>query len=137
MKKKILIIIFLVWIVLWVVFLARELFHKGEFNNYKALIFKSLDGKKSFVTGDRLYEFIVFCKKNIPAGATYKISSKEVKVNSNIMSLSGRRFIYELYPSLINNNPDYIFVFDSPEGKVSGYKLFAKLDDNRYILGRA
>ncbi|MDP2913081.1 MAG: hypothetical protein Q8N91_03640, partial [Candidatus Omnitrophota bacterium] len=58
-NKKILYTILTVWTVLWLHFMMRELFLKGSTHDYKRLLGRDLDGKRSYITGDRLYEFIV------------------------------------------------------------------------------
>ncbi len=127
MKNRILTIIFLIWAVLWVYFVARGLFKDKHIYDYKALISRSLEGKRAYVTGDRLYEFLTFCNKSLPAGATYEIRGLEH------LSLDARRTVYHLYPHLQSGDPDFILMFDCPDPG-SGSEVFAKLDDKRYIL---
>jgi len=101
-KYRILKIIFLIWVALWVAFLIRELFVKNSVSDYAALLSRPLEGKHSYVTGDRLYDFIILCKKDIPEGATYKIVGVEAG------SIEQRRITYYLYPRLESQDPDFI-----------------------------
>ena len=131
MKEKIFRIIILIWIMLWLVFTARELFWKNNLNDYKVLISRSLDGKRSYVTGDRLYEFITFCSSRLPAGATYNFAG--IKEGS----IEQRRAVYYLYPHIQNNDPEFLLVFDA--GGIlhkDRYLPYEKLDEQRYILKR-
>lgn len=127
MKKKILTIMFLIWIALWAYFIARGLFKNHYFNDYILLSSRSLEGKRAYVTGERFYEFLTFCNKSLPAGATYAIEGIEY------LSIDEKRAIYYLYPHLPSNRADFILVFDCKYAG-EGYEFFAKLDDSRYIL---
>lgn len=128
MKDKILKIIFLVWVVLWVWFIIRGLFLKGEIKSYKALLSRSLEGKYSYVTGDRLYEFFMFCNKNIPENSRYSFMGLEKT------GLDERRGVYYLYPRIEAKDPDYILVYGTSVAVPEGYHILIKLDDLRYIL---
>ena len=102
MKQTILKILFIVWVVLWIGFLARELFIKNNMRDYSALLSRTLEGKHAYVTGDRLYEFLVYCKKNMPAGMTYKL------VGFDAVALESRRAAYYLYPNIQSQDPDFV-----------------------------
>ncbi len=102
MKRNILKILFIVWVTLWGWFFIRELFLKNNIRDYRALLFRSLEGKHAYVTGDKLYEFLTYCKRNMPAGATYKIAGKEEG------DLEYRRAVYYLYPNIRSDKPDFI-----------------------------
>ncbi len=131
MKHKIFPILLCVWIVLWIGFTARELFVKDSVRDYRALLSRTLEGKRSYVTGDRLYEFLMFCKEKAPQGATYAIAGLDDG------SIEKRRAAYYLYPLLESREPDLIFVFDKPDAGQAGYGVFAGLDGSRYILKKA
>lgn len=102
MKNDIFKIAFGVWVILWAWFLVRELFVKDNLDIYRALLQRSLEGKRSYVTGDRLYEFLMSCRNRMPEGSTYKIVGLEEG------SLDRRRAAYYLYPDLESNEPAYI-----------------------------
>src|SRR3989338_10061005 len=94
-----------IWLILWVSFITRELFRKGYFYDYKALIFRSLEGKRSYVTGDRFYEFLTFCNERLPPLANYGWVGVEPE------SVDMRRAAYYLYPHLEKKDyPDFILV---------------------------
>lgn len=128
MKYKILKTAFLAWVILWIFFTGRELFIKGCFIDYKELSHRPLDGKRSYVTGDRFYEFLTFCNKTLPQGSGYGI------IGIKEGSIDIRRAVYYLYPNLNQEDPGYILVYDEPAVRVNGYDLYRKLDDTRYIL---
>ena len=100
--EAILKIIFAVWIALWIGFFARELFMKNNLRDYSALLSRTLEGKHAYVTGDKLYSFLEYCKKNMPEGATYKIIGVEEG------SIERRRAVYYLYPNVEGKNPDFV-----------------------------
>ena len=120
---------FAVWIILWINFILRDLFKKGLFYDYAALIKRDAEGRRSYVYGDYLYAFLRLSKQKLPAGSTYSfIDGKEY-------SIDYRRSAYYLYPLLQSDKPDYILVYNTAYQK-KGYTLFAELDSNRYILKR-
>ena len=102
MRRNIFKIAFFVWAGLWAWFLVRELFVKDNIDTYKALLQRSLEGKRSYVTGDRLYEFLTFCRNKMPERSSYKIVGLEEG------SLDKRRAAYYLYPDLETSEPSYI-----------------------------
>jgi len=120
--------IFIAWVVLWINFMCRDLFKKGYFNDYKILIKKDKEGKRSYVYGDNFYEFLKYSKDSIPKISTFNIIGVEE------LSLEHRRAVYFLYPLLESDSPDYILVYNNPEYKKDKYALFKMLDNNRYIL---
>ena len=128
MRKIIFYILFAVWLVLWAWFLVRDIFLKGNIKSYKILLTRSLEGRRSYVTGDSLYEFLAFCNKNLPEGSGYSLMGPEKG------SIDRIRAGYYLYPRIETSEPQYILVYGAPDIKVKGYGLLVKLDDNRYIL---
>jgi hypothetical protein len=129
-KHKLLKVAFLVWTVLWVWFVVRDLFLKDNFNSYRILLARSLDGKHSYVTGDRLYELLKFASGKIPAGSSYNFAGLEQD------SIENKRAIYYLYPLIEKEDPEYILVYDKPGFEKKGYVLMEKMDESRYILRR-
>lgn len=128
MKKNLFIIFFAVWVSIWAFLIQRELFVKGAANDYRALLSRDAEGKRSYVTGDRLYEFISFCNKNLPQGVPYKIVGLEGD------SIDKRRVAYYLYPHLEKADAEFLLVMDGSSGFKNRYDLFSKLDERRYIL---
>lgn len=130
MKNNILKIAFLVWVILWIWFVVRDLFLKDNMNSYRVLITRSLEGKHSYVTGDRLYEFLQFSSGKLPAHVSYNIVGFEPE------SLENRRAVYYMYPLIEKDDPDYILVYDKPGFEKAGYVMDSKMDGSRYILKR-
>ncbi len=121
--------VFAIWIVLWVNFILRDLFRKGYFYDYMALIKRGAEGKRSYVYGDYLYPLLRLSKQKLPFGSTYRF------IDDEEYSINYRRAVYYLYPLLQSDKPDYILVYNSTYRK-KGYTIFAELDSNRYILKR-
>ena len=128
MIRKTLYIVIVVWIAVWVWFTARELFAKGNFKDYNALMRRSLEEKHSFITGDRLYEFLKFCEKKLPVGATYKLYGIDES------SIDKVRASYYLYPHLAQAKADFVLVYDVPGSDMYDGKIYMKLDDTRYMV---
>lgn len=128
MKYRILKILFLVWMILWLMFVARELFVKSNIADYRALLSRTLEGKRSYVTGDRLYDFLTFCRKNLPPDAAYELAGVEDG------SIEKRRAVYYLYPALESRDPEFILFYDIAGPARGGYEKSASMDGSRYIL---
>lgn len=130
LRRLIITAAFAAWIATWLFLIARELFLKDNISGYKELLARSLEGKRSYVTGDRLYQFLTFAKVNLPASATYGFLGIEDG------SLDQRRAVYYLYPLIENSKPEYLLVFDANEVLPAGYAAFRNLDADRYIVKR-
>jgi len=102
MRYNILKVFFITWVALWIGFFARELFVKKNINDYRALLSRTLEGKHAYVTGDKLYEFLVYCESKMPENSTYKITGLEEG------DLESRRAVYYLYPRLRSADPDFV-----------------------------
>ena len=121
---------FVIWLIIWVNFIARDLFKKKYLNDYRILIARNEEGKRSYTYGDHLFEFLSFCKAALPAPAGYGLIGIEEG------SLDSRRTIYYLYPHLKSEDADYLLIFNKPDFKKTGYILYKRLDNSRFILKR-
>lgn len=121
-------LVFAIWVVLWVVFAAREIFIKNNLRDYKILLSRSLEGKRAYVTGDRFYEFLLFCNEKLPQGAKYSWVKTDKEDHAR------RRSTYYLYPHLEEEAAQFLLVYDEPDVTRKGYEIFAVLDGSRYIL---
>ena len=128
MKSKSLKLLLILWIALWIFFMAKNLFIKGTLHDYNILLSRSTEGRRSYVTGDRFYEFLTFCNNNVPKGATYRL------IGVDDESIERRRAVYYLYPHLEKLNPDFILIYNGSNAALKGYDLFATLDNDRYIM---
>ncbi|MBN2453514.1 MAG: hypothetical protein JXB40_04555 [Candidatus Omnitrophica bacterium] len=93
---------FAAWVALWLAFLARELVVKNNIRDYAALLSRDIEGKHAYVTGDKLYAFLDYCKNNIPENGTYSITGMEEG------SIERRRAVYYLYPRMESSDPGFI-----------------------------
>ena len=126
--RTILKIAFAVWVVLWIIFVARELFIKDNLRDYEALATRTLEEKHAYVTGDRLYGFLKFCKENLPQNAAYRLDGVEDG------SIERRRAVYYLYPLLESSEPDFVLVYGSPAAEKNGYLAVAGMGGSGYIM---
>lgn len=121
-------VIFAAWVTLWLIFAARDMFYKTNFRDYKALISRSLEGKRSYIIGDGLYKFIEFCRKETPEGSAYGLEGIEKGEVDRV------RVVYYLYPRIESADHDYIFVYNLPAFTREGFMPYKKLDDGSFIL---
>ena len=52
-------VVILIWIAIWVNFIARDLIKGGNLRDYKALIARNAAGRKSYIYGDYLFDFLI------------------------------------------------------------------------------
>ena len=122
-------IVFIAWTAIWLLFLIRGLV-KGEANDYRNLLGKSLEEKRAYVSGEEFYEFILFCGKIIPENSDYKVQANYDE------SMDYFRFAYYIYPSMRNlDNPEYIACYKVKFSE-KGYRRAASLSEDKYILKR-
>jgi hypothetical protein len=131
MKKNILKIIFIAWLIMWALFTMRELVAKGQLKEYRTLLGLSLEGKYSHITGKELYELIALANNILPEGASYKLIGLEKG------SIEKIRATYYLYPAIEKEGADYLIVYKTPGFKAEGYYDLKKLDDVRIILKKS
>jgi hypothetical protein len=123
-------IILAAWVIVWAIFLIRPFFKKDLIRDYSNLYRLSTEGKKAYVTGPRLYEFISVCNQSMPGSASYEI----VGIEKN--SLEHRRARYYLYPNVEKEDPEFILVYGTKNYERKGYKTLKILDMGGYILRR-
>ena len=128
MKNNIFKILLIVWVIIWIFFTAREIFVKNNLRDYKILLSRSLEGKRSYIAGDKFYEFLTFCSDKLPPGSSY------MWVKTDKEDLDRRRATYYLYPHLETDNAEFILVYGEPDTQRAGSGGFAALDKSRYIL---
>lgn len=112
MQNKILKIALIVWVVLWIWFVSRELFLKSTFRDYTILLSRSLEGKRSYVMDDNFYRYLMFCKETMPQGATYFL---DVHNGNFDRSLYKVRAAYCLYPDLEKEDAEFILTYGITE----------------------
>lgn len=94
-----------VWLILWMNFLFRDLFTHGAFREYSELLRRNYDEKRSFTYGEPFYELLSLSKASMPDNATYELRGIES------LSLAHRRGVYYLYPALERPLADYVLYF--------------------------
>jgi len=123
--------VFAAWLIIWAIYLIRPYIKKDLYGEYSSLFNRPLEGKRALITGERLYEFILFCDKAMPAGSSYDIAGLEKE------PLDERRAVYYLYPHLKRpDDPDYILVYDLEGFARGGYVPYRRLDQTRRIIKR-
>ena len=95
-------VIIIVWLALWVNFIARDLFVRGYVKDYVNLAAKDAEGQRAYTYGKQFYEFLKLAKNDIPQNKSFKFTGIDA------FSLAHRRAVYYLYPLLEKDNPDYI-----------------------------
>lgn len=129
MNKKLTIrILLVIWVAVWALFLIRPYCKKGLWREYAALMRLSLEGKRAFVTGNDLYNFIRFCNDSIGPNSSYRIIGLEED------PLSYRRAVYYLYPNIDKDDPDFFLIYKKTGVLPEGYRSFKILSDDAYIL---
>lgn len=128
MKQKIVFIALCAWVALWLFFLGRDLFLKGSLKADQELLERSLEGKRSYVTGGRLYEFLSLAMYVVPEDAGYTLIGLEAD------SLDKRRADYYLYPRVETKDAPFVLVYDAPFESAPDYEIVQQLDSARYIL---
>ena len=128
MKNAALKIAFAVWIGLWLLFVARELLVKNNLRDYKSLMTRSLDEKHAYVTGEDFYRFLMFCKANLPSGATYSLMGIEEG------SIDRPRAVYYLYPFLEKSEADFVLSYGNRAPEMDGHMIFAGISGSGYIM---
>jgi hypothetical protein len=91
-KQKALKIIFAVWIILWIFFLARE-DKDGQYSTLRYLYTHDSEEKTRYVMGGELYDFLISCRENMPAGSTYELSGFQ---EFSIDEVRARYFLWPL-----------------------------------------
>ncbi|MFH1837595.1 MAG: hypothetical protein ABH862_05745 [Candidatus Omnitrophota bacterium] len=119
MKKTVIFkIILVVWVVLWLFFLVRE-DKDDQYASLKRLYMSDHLGKTKIIMGDDLYDFLNFCKNEIPENSTYKIAGFE---KFSIFEVRSRYFLWPL--RAVEENANYIILYGKPGISVPGYEMY-------------
>lgn len=130
---KIFRIILAVWVLAWLFSNVRGFIvekDKSTFKDYMGLVFADEEGKRAIVFGEDQYKFFKFCKANLPDQASYEI----IGIPEDSIDLP--RLNYYLYPSLRNQNPDFILVYKKAGFEKQENILYASLNKESFILKR-
>ncbi|MBF0493795.1 MAG: hypothetical protein HQL28_01530 [Candidatus Omnitrophica bacterium] len=105
-KNNILKLLMTVWVILWVVFVIRESKHGQYETLFKLYKTPSPELKMRELYGGELYDFLVFCSRNIPQGSTYElIGFPKYALNE----VRARFFLWPLRQD--KKSPDYKVVY--------------------------
>ena len=133
MKKPVPILLFIIWLTLWINFIARDLFGRNHIYDYLILSGRDAEGKRAYTYGEHFYEFLKFAKNIIPQGAGYKLVGPEGSSDS-APGLAYRRGVYYLYPLVVKENPGYILVYNIKGYTEDGFALYAGFNGESFIL---
>ena len=121
--------IFVLWIGIWGLFWIRPLIiGKSEFTKNLRLLRLGFEERKELVYGRDLYQFLTFCKSQLPLGARYRL------VGLDSASLDWLRAVYDLYPCLVSGEPEYLLVYKQPQFHTDHFERSASLDADSFIL---
>lgn len=126
-------IILAAWVLMWVFSNIRGLIvekDKTTFKDYLNLAFADWEGKRAIVLGKEQYEFIKFCKTNLPDKTNYGL----IGIPEDSVDIP--RLAYYLYPSLPSQDPDFILVYNQAGFEEKGTDLYAALNKKSFILKR-
>lgn len=126
-------IILAAWVLAWLFFNVRGLIvekDKSTLKDYISLVSADWEGKRAIVFGKDLYEFIKFCKANLPSGADYET------IGMPEDSIDLPRLVYYLYPSIKKRNADFILVYKRSGFEEKETYLYASLNKESFILKR-
>lgn len=71
--KRIFKLILAIWVALWAFFLIRA-DKPGQYRALFDLYSLKSEAKMRYVTGEKLYDFLLSCRGSMPEGATYELS---------------------------------------------------------------
>jgi len=125
-KKNIYLLVVFLWLILWVVFLIKQN-KRGEYIQLKFLYTHNDAERKRFIMGQDLYDFVDYCKEQIPAGKTYKFVGIE--------GLDMVRARYMLWPAIMDPfDPEFVLLYKSNEVVPGGYGVLKKVNDAEVIF---
>lgn len=101
---------------------------KSTLKDYVDLVRADWEGKRAIVYGEDLYNFLKFCKANLPSGAGYEI----IGIAKDSIDLP--RLVYYLYPSIRDHESKFILVYKKSGFSKEGTYLYALLNKDSFIL---
>ena len=123
-------IILAVWVGLWMFFLVRE-DKRGQYSDLKHLYSHGYNEKVRHIAGDQLSDILVFCRDDLPEGATYDLAGLEK------FSIAEVRARYYLWPHRrTSENPDFIIIFGARGKMPDGYQEYVSLPGAGSVLVR-
>jgi hypothetical protein len=98
--------------------------------------FKSLEEKRAILVGKDFYDFLGFCRENIPARSTVKVISADP--NKDFYSERAKYFLYPL--NFFSKDPECIIVINYDKSlkrvlvEYPNFRLLKKYNEGAYIL---
>ena len=128
-KRKIFFIIFAVWLFLWVFFILRE-DKDDQYRSLRELYRLSGESKVRHVVGGELYDFLVFCRDNMPEGSTYELMGFE---KYSIYEVRARYF---LWPMRAGTGRTDFKIFCGASANMPGYEKVGDFGTGGTLLVR-
>ncbi|MFH1552512.1 MAG: hypothetical protein ABID83_02585 [Candidatus Omnitrophota bacterium] len=129
-KRNIFKTIFAVWIVLWIFFLIRE-DKDGQYRSLGYLYTHGYNDKVRYVLGDELYDFLIFCRQQIPEGSSYELVGFK---KFSIYEVRARYFLWPLRH--VKEDPDFKIVYEGQETPGDGYREYKRYGAKGRLLAR-
>ena len=123
-KQNVFKTIIIVWLVLWIFFLFRE----DKDGQYRSLMYMYTNGeteKMRYIFGGDFYDFLVFCKENLPEGSTYELLGIE---RFSIREVRARYFLWPV--KNVKSGADFNIVYKAANVKrIPGYRVYKRYGD--------
>ena len=129
MLKRSVQIIVALWLITWGVLQVR-LWVKDprRVEKFFELIVSSDENRRSMVYGKEWHQFFNFCKEHLPSNSRYQI------VGIPLASIHRARLLYNLYPRLLSNDPEFLVVYKKSDCRKSRHRLKASLGEDICIV---
>lgn len=127
-KETFLKLVFTVWLVLWLFFLFRE-DKEGQYRSLEYLYTHSHNERVRYLMGNELYDFLNFCKKNMPEASSYELAGIE---NLSIDRVRARYFLWPL--KNVAENADFKIVYGKDEAIDDRYEEYKKYKEIGTLL---
>jgi len=130
-KDKIFQVSIVIWMILWLFFLVRQ-DKDGQYEMLGKLYRAEGEEKIKVLYGTDLYDFLVFCRKEIPEGSSFETLGFE---EYSIDTVRARYFLWPLKSD--EGKTDYKIVYSDKVRDIPGYKLFKRHGITGYIVARS
>ena len=129
-KKDIFKIILIVWVVLWVFFLARE-DKDGQYGTLSYLYSHKYVDKARHIIGADLFDLLMFSRVNIPEGSSYELLGFKV---FSIFEVRARYFLWPLQS--VEKDSDFKIVYGKGFARIPGYNEYKRCGSSGRLLVR-
>ncbi|MBD3379639.1 MAG: hypothetical protein GF408_04160 [Candidatus Omnitrophica bacterium] len=123
-RKRVFHMVLGIWTLLWLFFLVRP-DKDGQYGELAYFYSHGYESRVESLLGSGLYEYLRFCRQNLPAGSTYRLEGL------GELSVRRVRARYYLWPlRMVGDDPDFIMVYGDTGRKFPGYRFYL-LDEGR------